>query len=219
MHGRYAVNRGLPEWQRFAPIQLVDRAYTLGSQPSGHAGRNDELRLATIRQPAQSGQIQVIVVIVAEEYGIDAEKILPPHARLPVAARTDGGERTGPLGPDGIGQNVEVVLLEQHGGMVDQRNPQMSAFHARRRLGWLHVGNETGAWFRPAGELPSQNIEKAARRGGVGIEEALPVKVPRKWQCAGVMLHRFLFTHSFRAGQTLAQGSTLIREPVASDVG
>ena len=112
MQGRYAVNRGLPEWQRFAPIQLVDRAYTLGSQPSGYAGRNDELRLATIRQPAQSGQIQVIVVIVAEEYGIDAGKILPPHTRLPAAARTDGGERTCPLGPNRISQNVKVALLE-----------------------------------------------------------------------------------------------------------
>src|ERR1017187_5194143 len=78
--------------------------------------------------------------------------------------------------------------------------PQMSVFHARRRLGWLHVANETGAWLRPAGELPPQDIEKAAHLGSVGIEEALPVKVPRKWQCAGGMLHRFLFTHSFRAG-------------------
>ena len=189
----------------FRSVKFVDGADLPGSQQLAYPGRNDELSLSTVRQPAQGGQIQMIVVIVAEEYGIDPGKILPPHARLPAAARTDRGERTCAVGPDRIGQNVEVALLEQHRGMVDQRNPQLSAFNARRRLGLLHVRNETGGWLRPAGELPSQNIEKAARRGGVGIEEALPVKVPRKWQCAAGMLHRFLFTHSFRAGQTLAQ--------------
>ena len=113
MQGRYAVNIGSPEWQRFAPIQFVDGADSPGSQQPGYPGRNDELRLPTIRQPAQGGKIQVIVVIVAEEYGIDAGKILPPHARLPVAARTDRGERTCALGPNRISQNVEVALLEQ----------------------------------------------------------------------------------------------------------
>ena len=96
-----------------------------------YPGRNDELGLSAIRQPAQRGQIQMIVVIVAEEHGIDAGKILPPHSRLPAAARTDRGERTGPLRPDRIGQNVDAALLEQQRGMVDQRNPQLIAFHAR----------------------------------------------------------------------------------------
>ena len=126
------------------------------------------------------GKIQMIVVIVAEEHDIDAGKILPPHARLPAAARTDPGERTGPLRPDRIGQNVGAALLKQHRGMVDQRDPQLIAFHARRRFRWLDVRNETGGWLRPAGELPSQDIEKAARLRGVRIEEALPVKVLRK---------------------------------------
>jgi hypothetical protein len=155
---------------------------------------------------------------VAEEYGIDAGKILPPHTRLPAAARTDRGQRTGPLRPDRIGQNVEVALLEQQRGMVDQRNSQFSAFNAGRRLGLLYVRNETGGYLRPAGELPSQEIEKAARWGGVGIEEALPVKVPRKWQRAGDMLHRFLFTHSFRAQNSytnpVKSNSNIIRKVI-----
>src|SRR5580704_3280716 len=107
------------------------------------------------------------------------------HSRLPVAARTDRGERTGPLRPDRIGQNMGVALLEQQRGMVDQRNPQLIACHAGWRLRRLYVRNETCGWLRPAGELPSQDIEKAARLRGVRVEEELPVKVPRKRWCAG----------------------------------
>ena len=120
----------------------------------------------------------------------------------PSATRTDPGERTCPLRPDRIRQNVRAALLEQHRGMVDQRDPQLIAVHARRRFRWLDVRNETGGWLRPAGELPSQDIEKAARLRGVGIEEALPVKVPRKRRCAGAILHElYLLTVSVWAGR------------------
>src|SRR5208282_1388826 len=80
--------------------------------------------------------------------------------------------------------------------MVNERNVQLIAFHARRRLRWHYIRNKAGRRLRPAGELPSQDIEKAARVRGVGIEETLPVKVARKWQCARAMLHESLFTHN-----------------------
>ena len=51
---------------------------------------------------------------------------------------------TCPLGPDGVRQNVAAVLLEQHGGMVDQRNPQSAAFHASRRYRRPYVRDEAG---------------------------------------------------------------------------
>jgi len=61
----------------------------LGSQQARYPGRNDELGLSTLGQTPQRGQIQMIVVIVAEEHGIDAGQIFPPHAGLPAAARAD----------------------------------------------------------------------------------------------------------------------------------
>jgi len=62
--------------------------------------------------------------------------------------------------------------------MVDQRNAQIVAFHARRRPRRLYVWNKTGGWFAPGGELPSQRIEKARSLRRVWIEETLPVKMP-----------------------------------------
>jgi hypothetical protein len=181
MHGRHAVNEGCAERPRFAPIEFVDRADVLRSQQPGYSGRNNELRLSASGEPAQAGKVEMIVMIVTEEHGIDAGQVLPPHARHPAAARTDGGEWTGALAPDGIGQDVKTALLEEHCGVVDQGNVEPAAFDAGRRFRLAHVRNETGRRLGAGGELPSQEIEKAAGRGAAGIEEALPVEVDRKW--------------------------------------
>ena len=74
----------------------------------------------------------MIVVIVAEKHRIDARKIVPPHTRLAAAARTNGRKRTCPNRPDGIRQDMDLPLLQEPSGMIDQRNPQLSAFHG----GW-----------------------------------------------------------------------------------
>ena len=93
-------------------------------------------------------------------------------------------------------------MLEQQRGMVDQRDPELIAFHARWRFRWLDVRNESGRWLRPAGELPSYDVEKAARLRRFRIEEALTVKVPRKRRCAGALLHETSIYSQFqrRAG-------------------
>ena len=67
----------------------MDRADAVGSQQLADSDGNDELRLFSVRQPAQRGQIQMIVVIVAEQHDIDAGKILPPHAGRTASPRPD----------------------------------------------------------------------------------------------------------------------------------
>ena len=61
--------------------------------------------------------------------------------------------------------------------MVHQSGSQSAAFHTAGRYGWLDVRNETGRRFRPAGQLPSEDIEKPARLRSIRIVEALSVKV------------------------------------------
>ena len=177
MHRRHAVYRGSGDGQGIAPIQFADGTDSLGAQQPGYAERNNELGLPAIRQPSQSGKIQMIVVIVAEEHNIDAGKVLPSHARLAAAARTNPGKRTGPLRPDRIGQNVDAALLKQQRGVVDERYAQLMTFDARGRFRWLNVRNEAGGRFRPARELPSQDIEKTARLRRARVEEALLVEM------------------------------------------
>ena len=123
MERRHAVNVGLCQCQRCAPIQFVNGTDVVGPQQSGDARWNDELLMSKIRQPPQSSKIQMIVVVVAEQHDIDTGKIVQPHPRGPAAPGTDEAQRAGPLRPDRIGQEMKAALLQQHAGMVDQRHP------------------------------------------------------------------------------------------------
>ncbi len=210
MHRGDAVDGGSRDRQRIAPIEFVHGTDAVGPQQTGHAKRNDELGLAARAEPAQGGEIQMIVVIVAEEHDIDAGKIFATHPRLAAAARTDPGERTCPLRPDRIGQDVKPALLEQHSGMVDQRDAQRAASTEEGGLDGSTSATKRGGAFRAAGELPSQDVEKAARLRGVGIEEALPVKVrngnlpaPKLWGECPESLCQPLIYHETRQATRL----------------
>src|SRR5437763_1787790 len=111
MHRRHAVNDALGEWQRFAPIQFINGTDVPGSKDAGNAERNNELTCSTGGQPFQGGEVQVIVVIMAEEHYINTREILPLHTRRTPAVRADPGERTGPRRPDRIRENVDSGLL------------------------------------------------------------------------------------------------------------
>ena len=65
-----------------------------------YPARNNELGLSALRQPAQGGKIQMIVVIVAEEHGVDAGKILPPHPGLL--------RRRGPIQVSGLARSDQI---------------------------------------------------------------------------------------------------------------
>ena len=180
MERRNAGNGGFPDCHGIAPVQLVDGTDVLGPQQPAYSGWNHELRLPTIGQPLQGGEIQVIVVVMAEKHNIDTGKIVPEHTRIPAAARTGPGKWTGAFRPDRVGQHVETALLQEHRGMVDQRNPALVPIHERgwfRRRNVPHEGGGAGT----AGKLPSQHIEKPARLRRTGIVEALSVKVLRKF--------------------------------------
>src|SRR5579863_8561300 len=102
------------------------------------------------------------------------------HARYPAAWRTDPGKGTCPLRPDRVGQYIRAALLNQHRGMVDQGDAKLTAVNSSRRFRLRDVVNKTGGPLRPAGELPSQKIEKPAHLRRTRIEKALSVEVLRK---------------------------------------
>jgi len=177
MQRRHAVDLASGEWKRMAPVQFLDRADVLRSQQGCDSGRDDELGRSTIRQPAQAVKIQMVVVIVTNEHDVDSRKIFESHAWFAATPGTDGGKRAGPFRPDRIGQDVGVTLLKQNGGVVHERNAQLIGRHGWRRFGRLDIIEELGRRLCPAGEFPSQDIQKTSGLGRVRIEEAFSVEV------------------------------------------
>ena len=124
--------------------------------------------------------------------------ILPPHSRLPLPPRTDRRQRTRPLRPDRVRQNMQPALLQQHRRMIDQRHPQSRPLDPGRRLRLLDIVNKTRGSLRSARHHPSQSAKQSRRRGSPRIEKPLPVKVNRKF-CHSTLFHEFPFTHNSQA--------------------
>jgi hypothetical protein len=83
--------------------------------------------------------------------------------------------------------------------LVDQGNPEIASRHTRGRFRLRHIGNKVDAFLASTRELPFQDIEKSMRPRGTQIEEALPVKVPRKRLGYGPHAGPRLCTHGISA--------------------
>src|SRR5579863_427643 len=91
-----------PECDRLAPIQFVRRSNTLGAKQRGAASRNDECRFFASRQTAQCRQVQVVIVIVGDQHGVEMRQILQRYSWISAPLRTGPGQRTRPLGPNWV---------------------------------------------------------------------------------------------------------------------
>src|ERR1700723_2305970 len=69
---------------------------------------------------AQSGDVEMIVVVVALQDQVDSGKLIEMDSGGAVARRTDPRERAGAMRPDGIAEDVEAFELDQERGMSDE---------------------------------------------------------------------------------------------------
>jgi hypothetical protein len=131
-------------------------------------------------------------MIVAEQHHVDARQVLPGYSRHSPAPRTGPGHGACSVSPNRVRQNGATPLLQEHGRVVHESGSQFAALDKPGRYGRLDVGDETWRGFRPAGQFPSQNIEKAGNLASIRIVETLSVKVPGKCQASRILLHRYL---------------------------
>ena len=71
-------------------------------------------------QLAQCRQIHVVEVIVADDDHVDRRQIGESQPGGAITGGPDPGERTGSLRPDRIRQQIDVIGLYQHRGVIDE---------------------------------------------------------------------------------------------------
>lgn len=154
------------------------------------------MRFGALGEAAKGGEIEVIVVVVAEEDNVDARKIFKADAGRAITAGAYEAEWAGAVGPDGISENVDAAKLEEERGVVDHGDAEFVGSDGGGRFGGDDVVNEA-AWgrFGRAVEFPAEDIAEAKGLGRVGVEEATTVEVGRVCNCAGEAWHEVLFTH------------------------
>jgi hypothetical protein len=71
-------------------------------------------------QPQQGRDIQVIVVVMAQQHDIDRRQVLEADAWDTMAPRPCELHRAGALAPDRIRDDVQFADLQQHRRVVDE---------------------------------------------------------------------------------------------------
>src|SRR5438874_2361019 len=105
----------------------------------------------------------MIVVIVADQYGVDRWKGFETDPRRPSTARADPRERAASIRPDGIRENVLSFHLNQDCRVIDERHAKLPRAHAD---GWGRARRRVRPFPPRPGTrrpLPSQEIEKPAQ--------------------------------------------------------
>ena len=97
--------------------------------------RNNQ-RVMPRHQPPHRRDIEMVVMVVAEQHHIDRWQIVKPHPRCADTSGPGELHRAAPLRPHRIGQDVQPSDLDQHGGVTDQCNA--GAFDALGRHGGMH---------------------------------------------------------------------------------
>ena len=126
----------------------------------------------------------MVVVAVREQHDIDAWQVIESNTGRIAAPRSQKGEGTRAVGPDGIGQHIQAATLDQESGVTHEADPRGLAVDAR----WRPVRREwAGQRRRPGGraraKLPPQKIREASRSLSTGVEKAFAIKVVRYRPC------------------------------------
>src|SRR5271154_1478826 len=105
----------------------------LSGEARADAERDGKSRMPLRADATQSGQVKVIVVVVALQNQINRRNLVEMDTGRAVARRSNPGEGAGAMRPDGIAKNVQALELDQEGGMADEGDAKFSIVNA---FGW-----------------------------------------------------------------------------------
>ena len=87
-------------------------------------------------------------MVVADDDRVNGRQVLEGDAGSVEARGADPAEGAGALGPDGVGEDVQALGLDQEGGVVDEGDAEFLALDALGRGRPLGVGAlGPGAWL------------------------------------------------------------------------
>ena len=170
LHGHGMQAELLVQRQALPPVQLDDIGEAaLANQPAiaqtcDHLGQREALG-----QLAQAEQVEVVVVVVADQNQVNRRQLVEAQAGRVITLRADKFERAGAFAPQRVGEDVQAVLLDQQGGVIDVGDVQFGAVHPADDLGrHLWAGLRHPLHLRRAAEPPLEHIAQAFM--GLGFE-------------------------------------------------
>src|ERR1700726_38676 len=108
------------------PISLRHLPSSVGSQERSYPQWCEPRNRGIARGDARDCRgIEVIIVVVGENHGVNRRQAVEVHSWRNPAPGTDELQRRGALAPDGVDENVEPRDLEQERCMSDPRHREL----------------------------------------------------------------------------------------------
>src|SRR5258705_11853050 len=101
-------------------IELTHILESKGADNPRVAGGSEDRRREALPELCQRRDVEMVIVIVAEQDDIDLRQVLERHAGLAHPLWTDPAKRARSLRPDRISQDGGVARLDQKSRLVDE---------------------------------------------------------------------------------------------------
>ena len=177
--------------QDLPPVQFLDVLEALALQEGPVAQAGQEKRVELFLQTAQGGQVQVVVMGVADEHHRHGRQGVERQRGRARTARTRERHGAGALAPNRVGEDVAAAAeLQQKRAVADEGGRGFTCYERRGQGG----GHSSGVRMRGPGssgtaeELPAQHIGERAPGGNpVEIVKLVPIEVVADRRQRGVI--------------------------------
>lgn len=122
----YAVDNNLAKGLMLPPVQLHDGMKAEPLEPHCNPEWTVDRRGIAPSESAQRSGIQMVVVIVADQYDVDRRQVFKTNPGCAMPARTCELHRTGAIAPDRICDDIEFADLQQDRRMVHECHAQLA---------------------------------------------------------------------------------------------
>lgn len=169
---------------RLPPVEFDDAAGADGGEEIAMAEWRDEEWIVDGGETAERRGVEMVVVIVTEQDGIDARERIESEAGSMDAARAGPLDGTRAIGEDGVGEEITGGGLEEESRVPNPSGDDFGGKRSGRRWRRLrcerHVGGPTGG---ARGEFPAEEVEATAVGEGIEGLIGFPVELDGGRRC------------------------------------
>ena len=174
------------ELRRAPPVQFDRTRDASAGQRCGVAQGGDDGRGEAFVQPAQAGQVHVVVVVVRQQHGVDAGQGVQRQPRRPCPPWPSPGDGRAAVAEHRVGQQGEHApaghrQADQEGAVADEGQRDRAWRDDAGRWRVWRVLDVRGPGHALPGQRPAEHGAQTARLLLAGVEEVASVEVVAYW--------------------------------------
>src|SRR3569833_3972738 len=159
------------------PVELMHGAQAVLAENRFVSQARDHSLLMPGFVSGQCIQVQVVVVVVADQDQVDWRQLIKRQSRGAYAFRASAAQWANALGVYGVRQDVQAAKLDEEGDVIDERQGDLSLRELCGQSGAGAILNPHRPAFGLGSSPPSQKLRTRASRGSIRVKEMSAIKM------------------------------------------